>query len=263
MYSTVSMNVGLMHLPNLESFDLSSLRINPATSFGIMLTPEIAEAWARLTKGGVLVEGAYGLSETHTGDTFSPLDKPRMGSVGIPLLGTDLRIMDFDDPDKELPPGQVGEITIQSPSVFKGYWNRPEATAEVLRGERLYTGDMGKLDEDGYVYFVGRRKEMIKSSGYAVAPEEVEGFLMRHPAVQLAACIPVPDAQRGEAVKAFVVLKPGREGSLTAEELLTWCKDKMAAYKCPRYIELRGDVPKSSTGKLMRRLLREEEERRD
>lgn len=262
MYSTVSMNVAIMHLPEVGELDLSSLRINPATSFGIMLTEEIAQAWARLTQGGVLVEGAYGLSETHTGDTFTPLDKPRMGSVGIPLLGTDLRIMDFDDPYKELPPGQVGEITIMSPSVFKGYWKRPEATDEVMRGERLYTGDMGKFDEDGYVYFVGRRKEMIKCSGYAVAPEEVEGFLMRHPAVALAACIPVPDPQKGEVVKAFVVLKEGQEGALSAEELIAWSRDKMAAYKCPRYIEFRPDVPKSSTGKLMRRLLREQEDQR-
>ena len=260
MYGTVSMNVEIMKLPGLGSLSLSSLRINPATSFGIFLTGEIARAWGELTKGGVIVEAAYGLSETHTGDTFSPLDKPRIGSVGIPHTGTDLRIMDFDDPDKELPPGQVGEITIQSPAVFKGYWERPEATALAMRGGRLYTGDMGKFDQDGYVYFLGRRKEMIKCSGYAVAPEEVEGFLMRHPAVEQAVCIPVPDAQRGESVKAFIVCKPGPAGRVSEQELLAWAKDKMAAYKCPRVIELRSEVPKSSTGKLMRRILREEEE---
>ncbi|MBI4798312.1 MAG: AMP-binding protein [Desulfarculus sp.] len=262
MYGTVSMNVEMLKLPDLASRDISSLRINPATSFGIFLNEEIARAWGAATRGGLIVEAAYGLSETHTGDTFSPLDKPRMGSVGIPHTGTDLRIVDFDDPERELPPGQVGEITIQSPAVFKGYWERPEATAEALRGGRLYTGDMGRYDEDGYVYFLGRRKEMIKCSGYAVAPEEVEGFLMRHPAVEQAVCIPVPDPQRGEAVKAFIVLKPGQEGQVSEQALLAWAKDKMAAYKCPRFIEFRDEVPKSGTGKLMRRILREEEEAR-
>jgi long-chain acyl-CoA synthetase len=121
---------------------------------------------------------------------------------------------------------------------------------------------MGRFDEDGYVYFMGRRKEMIKCSGYAVAPEEVEGFLMRHPAVEQAVCIPVPDARRGEAVKAFIVLKPGQAGRVSESDLLAWAKDKMAAYKCPRYIEFRDQVPKSGTGKLMRRILREEEEAR-
>ena len=259
MYGTVSMNVDILNLPDIASCDLTSLRINPCTSFGIFLTEEISEAWRRATDGGILVEAAYGLSETHTGDTFSPLDKPRIGSTGIPIYETDLKIVDFDDPGKELEVEQVGEITVKSPAVFKGYWERPEETKEALRNGRLYTGDMGKFDKDGYVYFLGRKKEMIKASGYTIAPEEVEGFLMRHPAVDQAACIPVPDPKRGETVKAFIVLDPDYTGKITEQELIDWSREKMAAYKYPRFIEFRDELPKSTTGKLLRRLLREEE----
>lgn len=259
MYSTVPMNLDILALPEIEQYDLSSLRINPVTSFGIFLTEELVEAWRKTTKGGILMEAAYGLSETHTCDTFSPLDKPRIGSVGIPIYDTDIQIMDFENPEKEVEIGIVGEITVKSPAVFKGYWEKPEETNNALRNGRLYTGDMGKFDHDGYVYFLGRKKEMIKASGYNIAPEEVEGFLMRHPAVDQAACIPVPDPKRGETVKAFIVLKPEFEGKVTEQELIEWAKDKMAAYKYPRYIEFRKELPKNSIGKLLRRVLREEE----
>jgi long-chain acyl-CoA synthetase len=259
MYGTVSMNVAMMHLPNLDSHDLRSMQTTLATSFGIALTEEIANAWSRVTEGGLMVEAAYGLSETHTFDTFSPLDKPRIGSVGIPNPGTDIRIMDFDDPTVELEPGQVGEITVKSPAVFEGYWGREDATGEALRNGRLYTGDMGRFDEDGYLYFIGRTKEMIKCSGFAVAPEEVENFMVRHPAVKDAACIPVPDSTRGESVKAFIVLNEDQVGKTSEQELMDWAKEKMAAYKCPRFIEFRPEIPKSLTGKVLRRILREEE----
>ena len=262
MYGTVSMNVDVMNVPQIASYDLSSMRITLATSFGIFLTDDVAERWVNITKGGVIVEAAYGLSETHTGDTFSPLDKPRTGSVGIPHDGTDIRIVDFDDPGLELEPGKVGEITVSSPAVFKGYWDREEATREALRDGRLYTGDMGKFDEDGYMYFLGRKKEMIKSSGYAVSPEEVEAFMMRHPAVKQAVCIPIPDPRRGESVKAFIVLNQDYADEITEQDLINWAKDKMAAYKYPRAIAFRSEVPKSATGKILRRVLREEEARK-
>jgi long-chain acyl-CoA synthetase len=260
MYGTVSMNVDMMNLPDVDSYDLTSLRINPATSFGIFLTQEVADRWREVTHGGIIIEAAYGLSETHTGDTYSPLDKPRIGSVGIPHTETDIKIMDFDDPTRELAPDQVGEITVRSPAVFKGYWEREEATREVLRDGRLYTGDMGRFDDDGYVYFMGRKKEMIKASGYAIAPEEVEGFLMRHPAVGQAACIPVPDSKRGETVKAFIVLTSEFEGKINEQDIIDWAKGKMAAYKYPRFIEFRKELPKGTTGKLLRRILREQEQ---
>jgi long-chain acyl-CoA synthetase len=259
MYGTVSMNAAILHLPNLASYDLTSMRTTLATSFGIALNQQIADAWQTVTKGGLMVEAAYGLSETHTFDTFSPLDKPRIGSVGIPNIGTEIAIVDFDDPGIELAPGQVGEITVRSPAVFKGYWGREDATIESLRDGILYTGDMGQFDEDGYLYFIGRKKEMIKASGFAIAPEEVENFLTRHSAVREAACIPIPDAARGESVKAFVVLEPDHVGMISEEELIEWAKGKMAAYKYPRVIEFRSDIPKTLTGKILRRVLKEEE----
>ncbi len=262
MYSTVPMNIEILGLPERSQYDLTSLRINPVTSFGVFLTQDLVETWREATQGGILVEAAYGLSETHTGDTFSPLDKPRIGSVGIPLYDTDLRIMDFENPEKEVGVDVVGEITVKSPAVFKGYWERPEETKNALKEGRVYTGDMGKYDQDGYVYFLGRKKEMIKASGYNIAPEEVEGFLMRHPAVEQAACIPVPDAKRGETVKAFIVLKPDFVGRVSEPDLIEWSKDKMAAYKYPRFIEFRKELPKNSIGKLLRRVLREEESRK-
>lgn len=262
VYSTVPMNQEILGLEDLARYDLSSVRINPVTSFGVFLTESLVADWGKATAGGILVEAAYGLSETHTCDTFSPLDKPRIGSVGIPIYDTDLRIMDFQDPEKELPPEQVGEITVKSPAVFKGYWRKDEETRDALRDGRVYTGDMGKYDRDGYVYFLGRKKEMIKASGYNIAPEEVEGFLMRHPAVEQAACIPVADPKRGETVKAFVILKEEFSGKIREGELIEWAKDKMAAYKYPRFIEFRKELPKNSIGKLLRRVLREEEEQK-
>jgi long-chain acyl-CoA synthetase len=260
MYGTVFMNSEILDLEDIASYDLKSLRITTCTSFGVFLTQEIADRWSKITKGGCLVEVAYGLSETHTGDTFTPLDKPRIGSVGIPFYDTDFKIVDFDDPERELNLNEVGEIAIKSPAVAKGYWNRPEETSVAFREGRLYTGDMGKFDEDGYVYFLGRKKEMIKSSGYNIAPEEVEGFLMRHPAVDEAGCIPVPDPKRGESVKAFVVLNRKYSKGTTEKDLIDWSREKMAAYKYPRYVEFRKELPKTTSGKLLRRILREEEE---
>ena len=259
MYSTVPMNVGILGLMDIKRYDLTSLRINPCTSFGVFLNEDLVESWRKLTSNGILLEASYGLSETHTLDTFSPIDKPRVGSVGIPIYGTDLKIVDFDNPEKEMDIGQVGEITIKSPGVFKGYWDKPEETKKALKEGRVFTGDMGKYDKDGYVYFLGRKKEMIKSSGYNIAPEEVEGFLMRHPAVDQAACIPVPDPKKGEAVKAFIVLKPDFIGKVTEQELIEWSREKMAAYKYPRFIEFRPELPKNNIGKLLRRVLREQE----
>ncbi|MGC8659968.1 MAG: class I adenylate-forming enzyme family protein, partial [Desulfomonilaceae bacterium] len=162
-------------------------------------------------------------------------------------------------PGVELGSEQVGEIAINSPGVFKGYWGRPDATREVLRDGWLYTGDMGKFDKDGYLYFLGRKKEMIKASGYAIAPEEVEGFLMRHPAVSEAACIPVPHSVKGESVKAFVVLREGYSNKISENELIDWAKARMSAYKCPTVIEFLSELPKNPTGKILRRILKEQE----
>ncbi|MGI6548955.1 MAG: AMP-binding protein [Syntrophomonadales bacterium] len=251
--STVPMNVAMMNHPNLKQYDLTSLRFNITTSFGITLTEEISKQWAEVTKGGLLIEASYGLSETHTMDTFIPRQKVKYGVVGIPTAETDIRIFDFDDRTRELPIGEEGEIAVKTPAHFLGYWNKPEETANTLIDGWVYTGDVGRFDEDGYLYFLGRRKEMIKVSGFSVFPEEVELLLCKHPAIAQAAVIPKPDPHKGEVIKAFVILKPGQSAS--AEEIRDWSKQNMSSYKVPAVIEFVDSFPMSGAGKVLRRLL--------
>lgn len=258
-YSATPMNVALMQMPGIREKDLSSLRLNPCTSFGIILTEDIGKAWQGIATNSRIYEGAYGLSETHTMDTFMPWDKVKFGTVGIPIYETDIKIVDPDNPQMEMPLGEQGEILVRTHGLFKGYWNKPEATAAALRDGWLHTGDIGKFDEDGYFYFLGRKKEMIKCSGYSVFPEEVEVFLLRHPAVAQAAVIGVPDQARGESVKAFIVLKKDYEGKVNGKEIIEWSKERMAAYKYPRQVVFRNSLPATGAGKILRRVLVEEE----
>jgi long-chain acyl-CoA synthetase len=158
-----------------------------------------------------------------------------------------------------MPVGEQGEIVVKSPGVFKGYLNKPKATQEALRNGWLFTGDIGKFDEEGYLYFLGRKKEMIKCSGYSVFPEEVERMLLRHPAIKAVAVIGVPDPVRGESVKAFIVLKEEYRERVSAKEIIAWSRERMANYKYPRYVEFRNSLPATGTGKLLRRVLEEEE----
>ncbi|WP_174732487.1 AMP-binding protein [Mesobacillus harenae] len=257
-YSVAPMNVAILQTPGVEKRDLSSLRRNMSTSFGIPVTEELAEKWKQLTKGCLMYEAAYGLSETHTCDTFMPADNIKWGSCGIPTFETEVRIIGLDS-GEAVGPGTKGEIVIKNPGVFKGYLNRPDATDETLQDGWVYTGDIGSLDEDGYLYFHGRIKEMIKCSGYSVFPEDVEALLNEHPAILQSAAIGVPDEMRGESVKAFIVLKPNFAGNLTETDIIQWAKEKMAAYKYPRYVEFLDQLPATSSGKVLRRLLKEPE----
>ncbi|PLT35190.1 AMP-binding protein [Bacillus sp. V5-8f] len=257
--TVVPMNVAIMNDPHSKHVDFSSLRMNSCTSFGIQLSEEISNQWKELT-GVILFESAYGLSETHTADAIMPPDAVKFGTTGKPPIGTEIKIVSLDDFPSELPNGQEGEIIIKSPGVFKGYFNKPEATAKALRDGWLFTGDIGKLDEDGYLYFLGRVKEMIKCSGYSVFPEEVELMLINHPAVAQAAVVGVPDSVRGESVKAFVVIHQDYKDKVSPEDIIDWSREKMAAYKYPRHMEFRESLPKTSTGKLLRRMLKEEEQ---
>lgn len=258
-YGTAIMNNDILNHPDLKKYNLCSMRINPCTSFGIQLSEELAKKWYEVTKGGIVLEAAYGLSESHTMDTVMPIEKIKYGSTGIPMFeGMEIRIVDFET-GKECNVGEMGEITVKNPAVFKGYLNNPEATANALKDGWLYTGDIGKVDEEGYLYFMGRKKEMIKSSGYSVFPEEVELYLLKHDAVAQAAVIGKPHGRKGELVKAFIVLNEAYKGKVSEQELLDWAKDKMAAYKAPREIEFRDSLPMSGTGKLLRRVLLEEE----
>lgn len=255
-YSIAPMNIAVMQTPEAANYDLSSLKTNLGTSFGVVLTPEIAEAWAKFTGGCQLYEAAYGLSETHTGDTFMPKDRVKWGTQGIPTYETKIRIID-PETGQEKPAGEMGEIVVSNPGVFKGYWKKPEATAQTLRDGWVYTGDMGSLDEEGYLRFSGRFKEMIKVSGYSVFPEEVEAMLIRHEAIAQVAVTGEPDPQKGEVVKAHVVLKPGKENTVTAEDIISWAREHMTSYKAPRYVEFRESLPVTGSGKVLRRLLKE------
>ena len=183
-----------------------------------------------------------------------PVDAIRWGTQGKPVPGNTIRIVD-PDTGAPLPAGEVGEITIHGPGNFKGYWNKPEATAKTLRDGWVYTGDMGQIDADGYLTFIGRFKEMIKVSGYSVFPEEVETLLIKHPAVAQAAVIGVPDAEKGEVVRAFIVKKPGQD--VDAAGLVAWCRDNMAPYKAPREVRFIDALPATGAGKVLRRLLRD------
>ena len=173
-----------------------------------------------------------------------------------------MKIMDQETGTRELGPNEAGEIVIKAAAMMLGYWNKPEETKEMLRDGWLHTGDTGLMDEEGYIKFLGRTRELIKSSGFSVFPAEVEDLLYRHPAIKEAAVIGVTDAYRGESVKAFVVLKDEYVGKATEKEILDWSKDNMAAYKRPKFVEFRKELPKSNAGKILRRILVEEEQKK-
>jgi long-chain acyl-CoA synthetase len=253
-----TMFIGFNNFPDRDKYDLSSLRF--AVSAAAPLPPEVQERFQKIT-GGKMVE-AYGLTETGPAATMDPLDHPKDHSVGVPLPDTDVKIVDTDTGEEELPSGQIGEIIIKGPQVMKGYYKMPTETANALRagpddlGGWFYSGDIGYMDEDGYVHIVDRKKDMIIVSGYNVFPADVEAVLFEHPKVREAAVIGLPDETRGELVKAFIVLKEGQ--SATEEEINTFCREHLAAYKVPRVIEFRDELPKSMVGKVLRRELRKD-----
>jgi long-chain acyl-CoA synthetase len=193
---------------------------------------------------------------THSTPT---LGKRKPGSIGLPITSTECKIVDLDTGTTEVPRGQEGELCIRGPQVMQGYWNKPEETAMTLRDGWLYTGDVARMDEDGYFYIVQRKKDMIIVSGFNVYPNEVEDVIFTHPAVVEAAVIGIPDAYRGEAVKAFVVLKP--EATATSAEIIEFCRERMAKYKTPSQVEFLAALPKTAVGKVLRRTLREMEEK--
>jgi long-chain acyl-CoA synthetase len=250
--------ISLLNHPNARQYGLD--RIRSFNSGSAPLPLEVLAQFENLT-GGMLSEG-YGLSEaspvTHTSPTLSVR---KVGSIGIPLPDTDMKIVDLETGLEEMPLGSAGELCIAGPQVMKGYWNRPEETAEALRKDAdgrvwLYTGDVATMDADGFTTIVQRKKDMIIVSGFNVYPTEVEQVLFAHPAVMEAAVIGMPDAYRGEAVKAFVVLKP--DTNATVDELRQHCKTNLAAFKQPSTIDIRESLPKSAVGKVLRRVLREE-----
>jgi len=253
--------IALLNHPDVAAgkADFSSVRI--CFSGAAPLMAETKRRFEDLT-GGRIVEG-YSLTEAMMATFVNPVKGPnKIGSVGMPLPDVDVKIADADQGEHEMSTGQVGEIIIRAPQLMKGYWKNPEETAITLRahgsdGVWLHTGDLGYLDEDGYLFIVDRKKDLIKTSGYQVWPREVEEVLASHPAVAEVGVAGVPDATQGEHVKAWVVLKPGLAS--TEDELRTFCRASMAPYKVPRHIEFRSDLPKTMTGKVLRRALKSEE----
>lgn len=249
-----TMYVGLINHPKIKQYDISS--IDACLSGSAPLPLEVQEKFEQLT-GGLLVEG-YGLTETSPVTHANLIwDRVKSGTIGLPWPDTDARIVD-PETKKVLPPGEVGELQIKGPQVMKGYWNRPEETARVLQDGWLNTGDLAKMDEDGYFYIVDRKKDMIIAGGFNIYPREVEEVLFEHPAILEAAVVGVPHEYRGETVKAYIVLKEGQ--SVTEEELDQFCRERLASYKVPRIYEFRKELPKSTVGKVLKRVLIEEEE---
>ncbi|WP_400164241.1 long-chain fatty acid--CoA ligase [Brevibacillus sp. TJ4] len=251
-----TMYIALINHPDLQKYDLSS--IEACVSGSAPLPVEVQTRFEELT-GGKLVEG-YGLTESSPVTHSNPIWGKRIaGSIGLPWPDTDSRIVDSAT-GEELPPGEIGELAVKGPQVMRGYWNRPEETAAVLKDGWLLTGDMAYMDEQGYFYIVDRKKDMIIAGGFNIYPREVEEVLFEHPAIQEAAVIGVPDPYRGETVKAYVVLKQGMQAS--EEELDQHCRAKLAAYKVPRLYEFKSDLPKTMVGKVLRRQLAEEEKQK-
>jgi long-chain acyl-CoA synthetase len=245
--------------PLATKYDLRS--ITACISGSAPLLMETARKFRELT-GANLVEG-YGLTEaspvTHCNPVFDPA-KNRFGSIGLPFPDTETRLADLETGEKDVAPGEAGELLIRGPQLMDGYYNKPEETAQALKDGWLHTGDIATIDEDGYVAIVDRKKEMIIVSGYNVYPREVEEALAKHPAVLEAAAIGVPHPIKGEEVKAFVVLKPGQ--TATADDLVAFCREQLAPFKVPRAIEFRDALPKTLIGKVLRRQLAEEDKKK-
>jgi long-chain acyl-CoA synthetase len=254
-----AMYVAINEYPEISKFDVSSIKACISGAAGLPV--EVQEKFEAIT-GGKLVEG-YGLSEaspvTHANPVFG---QNKIGTIGLPFPDTEAKVVDVETGEKDLPPGEVGELVIKGPQVMKGYWNRPEETANALRKGWLHTGDIARIDEDGYFQIVDRKKDMILGAGvYNIYPREVEDVLYQHPKVLEAAVAGIPvGVEKGERVKAYIVLKPGE--TATEEEMIAFCRENMARYKVPKFIEFRESLPKTMVGKILRRVLVEEDKKK-
>ncbi len=241
---------GLLNTPGFEEVDFSNLKMT--LGGGMAVQRAVAEKWKKVT--GVTLVEAYGLTETSPAACINPMDlHDYNGAIGLPVPSTDACLK--DDDDKVVPVGEVGELCIKGPQVMKGYWRRPEETANVMDADGwLHTGDMAKMDENGFFYIVDRKKDMILVSGFNVYPNEVEDVIAGLPGVLEVAAIGIPDDKSGEAVKVFIVKK---DPALTAEQVKAFCRDNLTGYKQPRHIEFRTELPKTNVGKILRKELRE------
>jgi long-chain acyl-CoA synthetase len=241
----------LLGHPDFAKLDFSCLKLGVAG--GMALHPAVAERWQAVT-GRPLLEG-YGLTETSPVVACNPYDAPRVGTTGIPVPSTEVSIREGDT---EVPPGEAGELCVRGPQVMRGYWNRPDETAKTLTEDGwLRTGDIAQIEADGFIRIVDRKKDMIIVSGFKVFPNEIEAVVAEHPAILEVGCAGVPNAKSGQAVKLYVVARPGAE--VTADELMEHCRKHLTGYKQPKYIEFRTSLPKTNVGKILRRALAEPE----
>ncbi len=250
-----AMYISLLQQKHKQKISLSSLKVCIAGSAPMPL--EMLRQFEE-TFGARISEG-YGLSEASPITHLSPAsDKRKVGSIGLPLPDTEARIVDMELGTIPMPPGKVGELIIRGPQVMSGYWNSPDESAGALRNGWLYTGDIASMDEDGFFFIVDRKKDMSIVGGYNVSPREIDEVLYEHPKVKEAVSVGVPHTSRGEVIKAYIVLKDGE--ACDASEIIRWCRERLASYKVPRMVEFRTELPKSLVGKILRRLLRAEEE---
>ncbi|MDP3138673.1 MAG: long-chain fatty acid--CoA ligase [Burkholderiaceae bacterium] len=253
-----TMVIDLLGSPRFEHYDLTSL-INIAGG-GAAMPQAVAQRLLDLY-GLRYIEG-YGLTETAAPSHGNPLHAPKQQCLGIPFIGNDARVVD-PQTLRELPQGESGEIVVHGPELFEGYWNQPEATEAAffeLDGKRFFrTGDLGRIDEDGYFFMTDRLKRMINASGFKVWPAEVEMLMFRHPAIVEACVISTPDSYRGESVKALVVLRESHRGKVSEQDIIDWCRENMAVYKAPRVVQFIDALPKTGSGKVLWRVLQEAE----
>ncbi len=243
----------LLGHPEFARLDFSQLKLGAAG--GMALHPSVAERWQSVT-GKPIVEG-YGLTETSPVVSVNPYQAPRVGTIGVPLPSTDISVREGD---AELATGEAGELCVRGPQVMRGYWNRPDETAKTITSDGwLRTGDIATVDAEGFVRIVDRKKDMIIVSGFKIFPNEIESVVAEHPAILEVGCAGVPDARSGQAVKIYVVTRPG--ATVTAEELEKHCRERLTPYKVPKQIEFRASLPKTNVGKILRRSLAEEPEK--
>jgi long-chain acyl-CoA synthetase len=245
----------LLNHPDVISGKVDFKSMKVCYSAAAPLLKETKERFESLTNGRLL--DAYAMTETVLAAVVCPVrGEQKEGSTGLPLPDVELRIVDLVTGLENLPPGEPGEILIRAPQIMEGYWKRPEETAEMIRDGWVFTGDIGYLDEDGFLFLIDRKKDVIKPSGFQVWPREVGEVIAMHPAVQEVCVGGVPDELQSEVVKAWIVLKPGAQ--LEVEELRSFCREKLSGYKVPRQVEFRTSLPKTMVGKHLRRVLMEE-----
>jgi long-chain acyl-CoA synthetase len=250
-----SMYVAINNAPDVHKYDLSSIKV--CISGAAPLPVEVQKQFEKITNGGRLREG-YGLTETSPVTHCNPIfGENRPGSIGLPFPGTVAKIVDLDDPSKEMPIGERGQLAIKGPQVMQGYLNREDETAAIFHDGFILTGDIAMMDEDGYFYIVDRKKDMVIAGGYNIFPREIEEVLYAHEKIKEVCVAGVPHSYRGETIKAYIVLKDGV--TMTEEEVIEYCKANLARYKVPTLVEFRKELPKTMVGKILRRMLVEEE----